>query len=200
MSRRSATAERRRAILDAALSAFERGGLAGITIGALSEASGASVGSIYHHFGDRAGVVAALYRESLALGLDELLAALRVAPDTESGVRALVATWLAWVGAHPVRARLIYDASGSDLLAPHADEIAAFKNAFYERVAAWTSARTARGELRPLPVWALDPVVMGPAHEFARRWLLGLPVPLEQATPFIAEAVWRSVAPEDSAR
>jgi AcrR family transcriptional regulator len=52
---------RREAILEAALDAFERKGVLAATIDDIRSASRASVGSIYHHFGDKAGIVDALY-------------------------------------------------------------------------------------------------------------------------------------------
>ena len=52
---------RRDAILEAALEAFDATGATAIE--EVRRRSGASVGSIYHHFGNVDGVVAALYLE-----------------------------------------------------------------------------------------------------------------------------------------
>lgn len=46
-------------MLDAALRILERDGLAGFTIGAVSKEAGVGVGTIYHRFGDRMGLVIA---------------------------------------------------------------------------------------------------------------------------------------------
>lgn len=195
MSRQVASAERRAHILDAAWACFAEEGLPGIRVQAVSSRSGASVGSLYHHFGDLGGLVLALYRAALDDGFAALREALRGAEDAEAGMRGMVRAWLGWVAREPVKARLIYDASGASLLAPHADSIAAFKMQFYVEVAERMGPWIAAGQLRPLPLWALDPVVMGPAHEVARRWLLGAPLPMGEAADWIADAVWRSVRP-----
>jgi AcrR family transcriptional regulator len=82
--------ERKREILDAALRGFAEKGLAGTTVEEVRRRSGASVGSIYHHFGDKEGIAAALYVASLQdyqRGLQELLAD---GSGPEQTIRALV--------------------------------------------------------------------------------------------------------------
>ncbi len=51
--------ETRERILAVALEQLERGGEAAVRIDDINERSGVSIGSIYHHFGDREGVIAA---------------------------------------------------------------------------------------------------------------------------------------------
>ena len=59
MVRPEATTARREAILAAALRLFTKKGYSDTSIHDLRMTSGASVGSIYHHFGGKAGVAAA---------------------------------------------------------------------------------------------------------------------------------------------
>jgi len=53
-----ATADRRQDILNAALACAAEGGVDAVTIDGVRARCGASVGSIYHHFGNRDGIVA----------------------------------------------------------------------------------------------------------------------------------------------
>lgn len=46
-------------VLEVALEQLERGGEAAVRIDEINDRSGVSIGSIYHHFGDRDGVIAA---------------------------------------------------------------------------------------------------------------------------------------------
>jgi len=46
-------------VLEVALAQLERGGEAAVRIDEINDRSGVSIGSIYHHFGDRDGVIAA---------------------------------------------------------------------------------------------------------------------------------------------
>ncbi len=59
------SASRRRAILDATLQLYTEAGPEALSIEAIGALSGASVGSIYHHFKNKDGVLAALHSQLL---------------------------------------------------------------------------------------------------------------------------------------
>ncbi|MBB5959170.1 AcrR family transcriptional regulator [Saccharothrix tamanrassetensis] len=175
--------DRQQAVLDAALALVEAG--QPVTISNLTARSGVSNGSIYHHFGSRAGVFEVLYGDSFARCVAAMTPAL-AAGDTEKVVRDLAVRYLDWVAGNPGRARFLYDAP---LTADPAAKAAAFAP-----IARWFTERVADGSVREFPLWALDPVVMGPAHECARRYLLGV-LDLAGARDAVADAVWGTVAP-----
>lgn len=176
-------ADRRQSVLDAALALVEAG--QPVTISALTAKSGVSNGSIYHHFGSRAGVFAVLYGDSFARCVAAMTPALALG-GAEEVVRGLAVRYLDWVAAHPGRARFLY-------AAPTAADRAA-KAVALAPVAEWFARRMAAGEVREFPLWALDPVLMGPAHECARRFLLG-GFDLAASRDVVADAVWGAVAP-----
>jgi len=195
-SRAQSSADRRQQILMATLAQFGDQGLNHTTIAAISQRSGASVGSIYHHFGDREGVLFALYHQCFAACFDELKKAVHAETAAQAGIEALVSTYLGWIGAHPQRGRFMYEASGGDLLGNHHDQIIAFKGDFYSAIMQWMAPFIASGEIIELPSWAYDVIMMGPAHEFARRWLAGMRMmPLSEAQTIIGSAIWRAVQP-----
>lgn len=183
-------------ILDAAEQLFTEGGLDALTVRALVTRSGTSTGSVYHRYGDRGGVLAALALHALAEGLEPLVAVVERDPGARRGVEGLVAAWLGWVVARPAQARIVYTLFGSPELGQHEATLLQSKAGLYAPIFGWLQARMDAGELRPLPTWGLDPILFGPVHEVARRWLLGAPLPMEQAGPLVAEAVWRAVAPD----
>src|SRR4051812_50148552 len=82
----AASADRRRAILDAALDAIDAKGLLAATLDDIKDRSGASIGSIYHHFGDKEGIAAALYAQLLAEWQDGFVKGLR-GQQAEAGGR-----------------------------------------------------------------------------------------------------------------
>src|SRR3954470_23716135 len=95
------------AVLDAAADLFDRRGFAAVSIADLTAATGVSNGSIYHHFGAKDGVLAALVLAALSTYQDGLLGTLQAhAHDAEAGLRAAVAFELGWFEAHPRAARL----------------------------------------------------------------------------------------------
>ena len=199
-NRSQRSADRREQILLATLAQFSEHGLMDTTIAAISQRSGASVGSIYHHFGDREGVLYALYRQCFAVCFDQLKQAVQAETTAKAGIITLVSTYLAWIEAHPQHGRFMYEASGGDLLLNHHEQIMAFKGEFYVEIMQWMQPHIAAGKIIALPPWAYDVIMMGPAHEFARRWLAGMrEMPLETAQTIIADAIWRAIQPSPGA-
>lgn len=196
-NQQDASADRRQAILAATLQAVAARGLHKTTITEIQQRSGASVGSIYHHFGDREGVLYALYIESLTDCFTQLSAALQQAATARDGIRGMACAYLTWVEVNPERASFIYEASQGDLLRSYRSAILQFKEAFYMDMVTWMRPYLQSGELITLPPWAYDAILMGPAHEFARRWLGGLQkLSMADAQTIIADAVWRAIQPE----
>lgn len=158
------SSSRRRAILEAALDCFVEHGYEATTIEAIRERSGASTGSVYHHFGSKEGIAAALYLDALRSYQDGAVAALH-----EGGVGALVRHHVAWILESPDLARFLLAHRDPEVVAASRDELAALNRAFFEEVRAWAGA----SDVRELPLDLLHAVVLGPAQEWARHWLAG---------------------------
>jgi AcrR family transcriptional regulator len=192
--RLTATAARQAAILTATLALVSEKGVTAVTMSDICGRSGASVGSVYHHFKDREGVLYALYRDCFDHCFTQLRPVLRSATGAKQGITALVRTYLGWVEANPSRATFIYEASQGTMLRRFLPEILAFKGAFYADIFAWMAPFVEARELLQLPPWAYDAILMGPAHEFARRWLGGMKeLSMAEAQTIISEAVWRAI-------
>src|SRR5438046_1582005 len=91
---------RREEILASALRCFGRNGYSNTTIEDIRRASGASIGSLYHHFGGKDRIAAALYVEGLAGYQSAFLAALLPHDDARAGIEAVVRGHLRWVRQH----------------------------------------------------------------------------------------------------
>ncbi|MFZ1396295.1 MAG: TetR/AcrR family transcriptional regulator [Candidatus Promineifilaceae bacterium] len=194
-NRQAATAVRQTAILTATLALVAEKGVTAVTMNDICTRSGASVGSVYHHFKDREGVLFALYRDCFEDCFGGLRTAVLATDQAQSGIEALVHSYLDWVTANPARAAFIYEASQGTLLRSYQADIAAFKGAFYADIFGWMRPFVESGQLLRLPPWAYDAIIMGPAHEFARRWLGGLQeLALDEAKAIIATAVWRAIS------
>jgi AcrR family transcriptional regulator len=185
--------DRKQEILDAALRGFAEKGLAGTTVEEVRRRSGASVGSIYHHFGDKEGIAAALYVDALRDYQAGLLALLDEGRDAESTVKALVRHHLRWVEADPDRARFLL--SGRP---PRATEaIAELNRNALGATAAWLDREVQAGRLAAMPIDVFYSVLIGPAQEFCRHWLEGrMRTSIRSAERWLAAAAWRALAPE----
>src|SRR4051812_40505721 len=96
---------RRSEIMDAALACFGERGYEETTIEEIRARSGASVGSIYHHFGGKDRIADALYTEALRDYQSGFLDLLR--HDAERAIKGVVRHHLRWVEANPELARFL---------------------------------------------------------------------------------------------
>jgi AcrR family transcriptional regulator len=191
--------QRPAAILAAALECFAERGFASTTIEEIRERSGASVGSIYHHFGGKEGLAAELYVEGLRGYQQGLLLALEANPEAEAAVRALVRHHLRWVEEHPRLAQFLMNRRETELRSVTEERVRELNRAFLPRVAVWVERQIKAGALRPLPFDLWEPVLLGPSQELARLWLAGrIQITLSQAERELADTTWRAVKGERS--
>jgi len=177
---------RRETILEAALDALEAEGEA--TIEGVRRRSGASVGSIYHHFGGKDGILAALYAETLRGYQAGVLRALDRATDAEAGIKALVRHHLRWVERNPERARfLLYGGVAGEQAS---EELKGLNEGMFAAVGDWVERQ---GTIRPLRHEVFYATVFGPAQELSRSWLAGRIKSLRRLEGELAEAAWRAV-------
>ena len=181
-----ATPARRQAILDAALAVFLARGVAGASIEEIRERSGASIGSIYHHFGGKDALADELYNEILADYQAGLLAVLQDAPSAQAGIEGAVVHHLGWVAANRDRARFLL----TGRLARREQN-----RRFFARVNAWLEPHLASGELREMPAEARHALWLGPSQELSRHWLSGTARrnPTED-TQVLAAAAWTALS------
>ncbi len=185
------------AILEAALDAFAEHGFAATTVDEIRRRSGASVGSIYHHFGGKEGLAAELYVEGLRSyqhGFLEVLT--RHRDDAGAGVRAIVSHHLEWVQRNPQLARFLMNRRETELRQATETRVRELNRAFFPRVRSWVEHHARAGSMRALPPDLLEPILLGPCQEFSRLWLAGRARrSLRSAEEELAEATWRAVAP-----
>jgi AcrR family transcriptional regulator len=177
---------RREQILDAALDSFGASGE--VAIEEVRRRSGASVGSIYHHFGGKDGIAAALFVEVLRGYQAGVMRALERADGAEQGVEALVRHHLRWVERNSERARFLL--RGGALREPAAAELRALNRDLSTALDGWVERQ---GEIRELPREVFYAVVIGPAQEVSRLWLSGRVASLRRLEGELAAAAWRAV-------
>lgn len=182
-------AERKQQILDAALQAFTEKGFAAATVADVRALSGASTGSIYHHFGDKEGLAAALFVAAIRDYQAGFLAVLEAERDAERGVKALVRHHLRWVAAHPDLARFLLAGPPSGAT----EAVGRLNRDTFVATRRWLEQR----RLASVPFELFYVLVIGPAHEFCRHWLEGrMKTSMASAERVLAEAAWRGLGIE----
>jgi AcrR family transcriptional regulator len=184
-------ATRRRDILDAALEVFTARGYHHAGIEEIRARSGASVGSIYHHFGGKEELAAALYVEGLRDYQERFLAVLEGGGDAEATVRAIVAGHLRWVADDPRLAAYLLSSREAEVVRVTDRELRSMNRRVIDATRAWVEETDA---LRPMPTRLLYAVLIGPCQEFARQWVKRRErEALEEAVTELSEAAWRAV-------
>jgi AcrR family transcriptional regulator len=193
-----ASRPRRAAILTAALGCFVRQGYTATTVEDICRASGASVGSVYHHFGGKDRIAAALYVDSLAGYQAGFVATLHAHDDARVGVQSLVRHHLGWVREQPDVARFVLAVGETEVLAAAAGVLRRRNRAFFAAVGKWFAAHP---ELPDLAPDLLEPLLLGPAQEFARHWLAGRATTTpERAEDVLAAAAWHALTATEESR
>ncbi|MFE7577480.1 TetR/AcrR family transcriptional regulator [Streptomyces sp. NPDC057521] len=182
-------------VLDTALELYAEQGEAGLTLNAITSASGVSAGSIYHHFGSLQGVVLALAQSWLGRLLGEVVESLQQATDARGGVRALTETYLRFIQEHPDAARLMHSVTADREAITNARQLRGAQEARIAPLAAWLHAHQESGELVALPIPVLESLILGPVTSIARRWLAVGDIDIEEAIRTVPYHIWRSVSP-----
>ena len=192
---RPASADRIAAILGAALECYEELGWSATTIADIRRRSGASTGSIYHHFGDKEGIAAALYLETLERyrrPLRERLSRSRTARGT---VRGIVLHHIEWAAENPTWARYLMEMRGSEAVKRAEAELKASNRLFLEEIRAHLQRWIDAGDLLDLPHVLYAPLLIGPAADVVRWWLRGrIHQDLESLAKPLADAAWRALS------
>lgn len=195
----AAPADRRQDILNAALHIAMASGLDAVSIEGVRAQCGASVGSIYHHFGSKDAILAALFFDIFNAQSRALQAQLSLAKGLEEGTYGLVTGYLDWVVANPERARFMFQARSVVASGPRGAELAELaetrKNAVLQWLTPWLADAT--GAQR-IPCELAPSIVLGPVQSYCRAWLAGssgLPSP-QTYRLLLAEAAWKAIRPD----
>jgi AcrR family transcriptional regulator len=190
---------RRRAILDAALEVFLGSGVDAASVDEVRTRSGASVGSLYHRFGSKEGIAAAVYVDALRDYQAEFVAALDRSRDAAEGIRSAVRAHMRWVRGDPDRAQFLFEIAGADVRRAASAELRDLNGPFFDEVETWLRRHVDAGEIRTLSFDVVYALWLGPSLELARLWLArGRRGSLRTETALLADAAWRSLGVESN--
>lgn len=185
---------RPQAILAAALDCFNQYGIEGTTIDMIRQQSNASVGSIYHHFGSKEDIAAALFIEGMRQFGQLLRDRVNQAQSAEQGIKAIVYANIAWISENPAWASYCFHHRGAVKHGSAAKTFSADNKAFHRFLQTWFMPHVLSGEIKLLPPTLMSALVIGATHDYARHWLAGrTKTALQDHANILAEAAWLSV-------
>ncbi|AMR66810.1 TetR/AcrR family transcriptional regulator [Aquipseudomonas alcaligenes] len=190
MARRS----RKDEILQAALACFTDFGVDATTIEMIRDRSGASIGSLYHHFGNKERIIGALYLAGTAEYAALLAEGFAQADSAEACVKLLVTSYVDWVVANPDWARFILHSRGRVEASEVGAELREVNRVNFRCILGALAVYRAQGLFKAMPVDCFTSVVIGPTHDFARHWLAGrTQTSLAECRELLAQVAWDSV-------
>jgi len=185
---------RKDSILDAALACITEVGADATTIEMIRERSGASIGSLYHHFGNKERILASLYLEGLRRYAERLDANLAAAAQATECISALVTSYIDWVVENPDWARFILHSRGRIEAGEMGEQLKTSNREHYVRLQTRLQTYREQGCFRDLPPECFASIIIGPAHDMARNWLAGrLSKNLVEYRDMLAETAWLAV-------
>lgn len=190
MARRS----RKDEILQAALACFTETGVDATTIEMIRDRSGASIGSLYHHFGNKERIIGALYMAGTAEYAALLDEGFATADSAEACVKLLVTSYIDWVVANPDWARFILHSRGRVEAGEMGEQLREANRTHYRRILDGLAGYRQQGLFKAMPVDCFGSVIIGPTHDFARNWLAGrTQTQLADCRELLASVAWESV-------
>ena len=191
---RQGTPARQAVILNAALACFTRQGIEATTISDICDRAGCSIGSLYHHFGNKEGIASQLFIRGIGQLNEDLLNQLETCSNAESGVRVVVTQYADWVTVHKPLARFLLQSRQIQFPNDVKSQVRDTHHAHIQKVFEWFAPFVADGAMKILPVESYIPIISGPIQEYTRRWLAGqIKQPPAELKIVFADAAWNSV-------
>jgi AcrR family transcriptional regulator len=180
--------DRRRQILDAALRVFLKKGYGATRIEDIRKSSRASIGSIYHAFGGKEAIAAALFIEANDGWSHATARALAKAKGPDGPIRASVEGLIDWGLARPDQFRFLDDMRFLEQRVSDASGIAdgqTFAAQAYRD-------QLRRGGVRDIPWTIARALILGPAYDYLRRGA-GAILANTDDRRLLSEAAWDAV-------
>lgn len=186
----------KRTILREALACFNEAGIEATNIETIRARCDTSVGAIYHHFGNKEGLVAALFFAALEDQASLRERYLQEAHTAHAGVVALVYSYVEWVHAQPEWARFVFQSRFAVANGPFKDELIARNRVRNRQLQEWMSGEGRKAHFSHLPAELIPSLVIGAAENYSRAWLSAkVKKSPQDYREFLAQAAWNSVQP-----
>lgn len=187
-------AELKRIILSKSLECFNKHGIEPTTIDLIKQECETSVGSIYHHFGTKDGIIAHLYFLVLDDQLEQRSAYFEPVQSAQNYIFAIIHSYIDWIAAHKELARFQLFAGYSVSKGQHHEELVKRNKLRNRQIFQYLKKILPDDKILSLPADLIFSLVIGPSESYVRAWLSDKVVvsPLEYKEEF-ANSAWLAV-------
>lgn len=193
MSRKNQTSELKARVMDVALAYFSDVGVEQTNVNKILLGAKCSVGSLYHHFGNKEGIAEALFIDGVHQFNTALLQALLPQETAKGGIKATVTFCCEWVTNKSQLAAFLL--SREIKLSERAkQELRELDSEFSHAIYEWFVPHVKSDRLLKLPTNMYMVLISGSTLEYSRLWLSGR----TQNSPgdvasILSEAAWQAV-------
>lgn len=190
-SKHQKSENRQKDILQAALACFTEMGYDSASISDICSSAGASVGSLYHHFGSKEQLAAQLYVSGIETYQTGILAALQQHADPRETVAAVIRYHLWWVEHYRDWAVYLSRMRHAPFMFGTEGELRRLNQSFGQTLSQWFNQQQQAKTIRPMNLGLFIALLLGPVQEYTRLYLAGVPcTPLEEAAAELSRAAW----------
>lgn len=188
------TSETQKRILNAALLCFTQYGIEATSIEQIREGADASVGSIYHHFGNKDGIAVALYKEGLRQFTHSLFKDMQAVTSIEQMIAVTIHSNIDWIVENQDWARFVFKhrhvLKENAQEEPFKQEVKTVHQALTNQ---WLNLKDSE-LLISLPMEMYQSCLIGPTHHYAREWLDGrVEASPKEMSDYLVNAACRSL-------
>lgn len=196
------THAKKRKILEKALQCFSEHGVESTTIDMICQETETSVGSLYHHFGNKEAIAAAVFIEGMRDFSDMVMgylsdierADLNPEQQAEQGIKALVYANVDWISDNPKWAQFVFHHRGMVSKGGASDKLKSDISIFYSKLIQLMGPLIESGVIKQFPPQVYGSFISGPVHEYARHYLAGrYTQPLVEHREVFAEGAWQAL-------
>jgi len=193
MSRQHQTSELKTRIMKVALHHFSDVGVERTNVGKILQGAECSVGSLYHHFGNKEGIAEALFIDGVDQFNTALLRALLPQQTAKAGITATVTFCCEWVTDKSQLAAFLLSRE-IKLSESAKQELRELDSQFNRALYTWFIPHVKSRTLLELPADITMALISGPTLEYSRLWLSGRShtAPGDVAA-ILSEAAWQAV-------
>lgn len=188
----------KRQILASSLVCFDEKGIEATRVEHITQLSESSIGSLYHHFKSKEGLIASLFFIAMDDQIGLIRPELQKVNSADDAVRALVRSYLIWVQRQPMLARFMLQARSQVAKGPRREEWLARNKRRFSYLYKWVVQGIEQGRIIRLPKEVYASLLIGPAENYSRAWLSGrVEKPPVKVADVFADAAWRAIAHSD---
>lgn len=195
-TRHAGTDDRKKEIIQAALECFTAAGTEAASISGICRTAGSSTGSLYHHFGSKEKLAAAVYLEGIALYQAGYIETLESSLDARSGIFGVIAFHLDWVQKNPRWASFIVRERHAPFMGETEDELERLNQNFMKTVSSWFYRHIVSGSIKRLSPELYQAILLGPVQEYVKSHMLcGKTSDVKAVAETLGNAAWSALKP-----